>query len=241
MKAVILLAGIGRRMNKKHGDLHKSLIHLHGKPLLFYLVENIRLAGITEIVPVLGYKADEILEYMKGVRGDMHIIPVYNPDYEKTNNLHSLLCAEDKLKEEFVLCNGDMVYDYRILEKLIHDGGSRIAVDNQHKDVFIDSPCVKIEEKILDLGRHIDWKDGDGYAIGVYKFGKDIIYDFFKRGHDLCRENINHGFHDPLRALFHSHSIMPSYVGDYLWTDIDEEEDVSAAGEYLGRLMNDYR
>lgn len=239
MKAVLLLAGRGCRMQGKFRDIHKSLIPLCGKPLLAYLVRNIELVGFSEIVPVLGYKAEDVLKCIDESNKHLKIIPVYNHEYDKTNNLYSLLCAEKELNDEFVVCNGDMVFDYRILEKISKDSGSRIAIYNLHSDQFIDSPRVIIDGKILDLGRHIKWDSGDGYAIGIYKFGYDIAEDFFKEGHKLCDEDSSHGFHDPLRGLFESHTILPTFVNSFLWTDIDEESDVEKAESYLRSLKND--
>ena len=61
MKAVILLAGKGRRIQKTFGPIHKSLIQLNGNTLLSYVISNVQKAGITSAVPVLGYQKNTVL------------------------------------------------------------------------------------------------------------------------------------------------------------------------------------
>lgn len=242
MKAVILLAGVGRRMKGKYENIHKSLIPLDCRSILEYLIKNIKLSGINEIIPVVGYQASEILYCLENCADGLKIEPVYNRKYESTNNLVSLVCAENTINgSDFVLCNGDMVFDYRILNKITEDSGSRVAIDRVHRRDMIDSPAVQINEKIIDLGRHIPRDASDGYAIGVYKFTADIVEDFFKASRILVKEDEKHGFHDPLRILFRDHDIYPTYIENMLWMDVDEESDLDKAQQYIRRMAGDYK
>lgn len=242
MKAVILLAGKGRRIQETLGGEHKALISILGRPSLEYLIKNIKNAGIKDLVPVVGYRGEEVLSFIRMIKGDLNIFPVWNYDYEKTNNLYSLLQAEPVVRgEDFVLINGDMVFDYRLLAKVVRQEGASIAVDTMHYSEDIDSPKVLVKNGFIhDLGRHIEKKMGYGYAVGIYHFSRELAERFFMLSSKLVLKNPDLGFHDPLRYLFHDFSIYPCDTENFLWMDIDEKDDIEKAGRYIKTLEELY-
>lgn len=242
MKAVILLAGKGSRMCKTYGDIHKAMVPLCGHPLLKYLIDNVRRAGIDEIVPVVGYKGEEILSYLQRYREDMRIIPVWNREFQTTNNLVSLLRAQPAVAgEDFIQINGDMIFDYHILSRISRCEGSAVAADVLHYHQETDSPKIVIRKgRIMDLGRHILKEDGHGYAIGIYRFSKELSDKFFMKAKKLVLDNPDMGFHDPLRYFFQDFFVAPCETGEYLWTDVDEAADIKRAEEYVRILENKY-
>ena len=235
MKTVILLAGKGRRMQVEYEGVHKALLPLNGKPLLFYLIDNIRKAGVEEIVPVLGYKGDEVLAYINQYAEDLKVYPVWNHSYLETNNLVSLLQAEKVVAgEDFIQINGDMVFDYRIITKLLNADHSAIAVDITHYSQQLDSPRVLIQDEMIrDLGRHMTIEEANGYAVGLYRFSNTLASVFFKMSKELVQDNPQMGFHEPLRFLFHRYNIIPVITDDMLWMDVDEKADISRAESFL--------
>lgn len=240
MKIVILLAGKGRRIEKM-GLLHKSLIELEGQTLLSHIVQNIEKAGINEIVPIVGYNGEKVLDEINRTKENAEIYPVWNERYNETNNLYSLYQARNILNdEEFISINGDMVFDYHILEQLLCMNGSGIAIDDLRCKLVIDSPGVIIEDgKITDLGRHISEDERGGYAVGIYKYGQNMVRDFFDLSAQMLEKNLNHGFHDPLRTLFSKYPVKVCSVQGYKWTDIDEEGDIDNALNILRAIKCD--
>ena len=238
MKTVILLAGKGRRMQADYEGVHKALLPLNGKPLLFYLINNIRKAGIEEIVPVLGYQGEEVLAHINQYAEDLKVYPVWNQHYSETNNLVSLLKAEKAVTgEDFIQVNGDMVFDYRIITKLLNTDSAAIAVDLADYAIQLDSPRVLIQDNaIRDLGRHMRIEEANGYAVGLYRFSSALASDFFIKSKELIKKNPQMGFHEPLRFLFNRYRIVPVLTEDMLWMDVDEKADISRAEEYLWRM-----
>ena len=238
MKTVILLAGKGRRMQVEYEGVHKALLPLNGKPLLFYLIDNIRKAGVEEIVPVLGYKGDEVLAYINQYAEDLKVYPVWNHSYLETNNLVSLLQAEEVVAgEDFIQINGDMVFDYRIFTKLLNVDSSAIAVDTTDYAGQLDSPRVLIQDNaIRDLGRHMNIEEANGYAVGLYRFSHRLASEFFEMSKELVQENPQMGFHEPLRFLFNRYNIIPVLTEHMLWMDVDEKADISKAEGFLRRM-----
>lgn len=238
MKVVVLLAGKGRRIEKL-GLIHKSLIELEGKSLLSYLIQNIEKAGVDEIIPIVGYNGEAVLNEINNVKKSAMVYPVWNREYNETNNLYSLYQAKEIVNdEEFISINGDMIFDYHILKNIMQSNASSIAVDDLHCKQLIDSPGVIIKDgRIADLGRYITEKERNGYAVGIYKYGKDIVREFFDLSAKMLEENQEYGFHDPLRILFAKYIITACTVQNYSWTDIDEEGDIAKALDVLKAIQ----
>lgn len=238
MKTVILLAGKGRRMNDMKIK-HKSLTMLDANTMLYHLIKNLEKANIKEIIPIVGYHGEFVLDEIEKAKGeDMTITPVWNKEYEKTNNLYSLYQTREMLDgEDFLSVNGDMIFDYRILLEIMQNNGSQIAVDDKEYSEPVDSPGIVVKGgKIVDLGRHIPFSKKNGYAVGIYRYAGDLSPDFFAEAEKMLEKNMNAGFHDPLVRLFPRHFITACSVKEYLWTDIDEEKDIEKAQKILNEI-----
>ena len=242
MKIVLLLAGRGRRLGPITEKRNKCLIRLEGKPMLGHLVERFLFNGLDEIVPIIGYDAERVLNYLtKNFGKKIKLTPIFNPKYEVANNMYSLWCARSILDgDSFVLCNGDLILNKYIIKKLInsHDD-STIMLDIQNKYKDIDSPGTLIEsDRILDIGRHISIKDNGGYAIGLYKFGSALSSIYFNKVKNMLDANMYQaGFHDPLITLLKSCPVYRDSTDGLSWTDIDEKEDIPKAQGLLKTIL----
>lgn len=243
VKVVILLAGKGRRMGAMTDNAHKALVKIHGTPALGHLVNNLIYSKVDEIIPIVGHCSDQILSFLDDYSDKVKVTPVFNNKYNETNNLFSLSCAKDQLKgNQFVVCNGDVLLDREILRGVVNkDGLSAIVVDDTPKKEPIDSPSVIVEDgRIYDLGRHISFEASNGYAIGVYKFSRELSRAFFEEAVKMLDKDLNAGFHDPLPNLFQKFSVYKHSTRKYLWTDIDTFEDIEKARNLHEQICNSY-
>ena len=240
--AVILWAGCGRRIAGRYGGMHKALISLNGEPLLAHLLRNAAKAGVTELVPVVGYRGDTLLAAIESYGGMFQsIIPVYNPDYETTNNLGSLLCGEKLLRDrDFIVVNGDMVFDANILSDIFNVDGNAVAADLHDYGRQLDSPRLLIGEgRIFDIGRHRTIEESQGYAVGIYKFSKDFSAEYFRLGRKLFEARPDAGYHDVLIGCLDRVLFRASPVKKNSWMDVDEPDDVPKAEAMLQRLARE--
>lgn len=243
MKVVLLLAGKGRRLGKLTENKHKAFTLLQGEPLLKHLLVRLMRAGMTKLVPVLGFDKDALYEYVKKIcDGNVEIIFVENKDYSKTNNLGSLLCARPVVEDEsFIVCNGDLVINGDIIKDIIESEylSAIVGDDSKHSEP-IDSPILEIiDNRIYDLGRHISFEKSGGYAIGLYKFGKDLSSVFFDIAQNVFEKNNNSGFHDPLIKLFKDFPVYICSTKERLWMDIDTKEDILLANNILKKIIKE--
>ena len=246
MKVVLLVAGKGRRLNNITKNSHKSLIKLDEYTLLEHLIENFIFAGLTDFVPVVGHCSEQVLSCLnKKYSKEISVNPVYNSKYNESNNLYSLYMAKDILKnEDFIVCNADVIINREILLGMRNKSpnASLIAIDDFDYPAPIDSPGISMNNNtISDLGRHIPFKIKKGYAIGVYRFNKELSKVFFNEAKKLLDQNMEAGFHDPLQKLFNKHPIYKYSVQGYDWMDIDTFSDIDKARNMHQKIISKYK
>lgn len=149
MKAVILAAGRGSRLQELTAEKPKCLTNIGGHPLIAWQVAALRSAGCQEVTVITGYKA----ELLHGF-GDAHR---HNPRWETTNMVQTLLCAADVFTEDVIVSYGDILYGADIAQALSHENGDIvISYDTEWRRLWearFDSPLSDAETfKIDSLG-----------------------------------------------------------------------------------------
>ena len=110
MKAIILAAGCGSRLNKYTKNLPKCMLKINNTTLIEYQVNILKSCGIEDIIIVTGYKNNKI-----NIRG----VKYYNNiDYKNTNMVYSLMCAESEFNDNILVCYSDILYEKRLIECL---------------------------------------------------------------------------------------------------------------------------
>ncbi|WSQ09180.1 glucose-1-phosphate thymidylyltransferase [Streptomyces sp. NBC_01231] len=107
MKALVLSGGAGTRLRPITHTSAKQLVPVANKPVLFYGLEAIAEAGISEVGIVVGDTADEIREAVGD--GSLFGIKVtYIPQEAPLGLAHAVLIAQDFLgDDDFVMYLGD--------------------------------------------------------------------------------------------------------------------------------------
>lgn len=187
MKAVILAAGVGSRLGK---PFPKSLSQLPtGESILGRQIRIIRDWGIKEIIVVVGFKKEFIMEYFPNV------FYSYNPLFYITNTSKSLSHALEDLEEDVIWLNGDVIFDETIIDRIIKNEGNVVAVNS--------AKCGEEEVKykndrkgcLLEISKKV--KDPQGEAVGINKISRKDInlfkdtlrecddQDYFEKGIEL--------------------------------------------------------
>jgi choline kinase len=177
MKAVILCAGLGGRLRPLTEAVPKCLLDVGGESILDRCLRNLEGAGISGVVIVTGYR-NELVEQaaLRSMPGRVSF--VHNADYARTNTAFSLNLALKAMDSDFILVNGDVVFDKAILDDLVrHPCRSCLAVD---QDAALDHEEVKVivrDGRVDKVGKDADPGRSQGEAIGLNKIGADLIAD----------------------------------------------------------------
>ena len=98
MQALILAAGLGKRLAKYTKNNTKCMVEVAGKKLIDHAIASIKKADIKKLVIVTGYKADNLKNYVvENYKGQLDLVFIENKDYAKTNNIYSFYLAKDEL------------------------------------------------------------------------------------------------------------------------------------------------
>lgn len=199
MKAIILAAGKGKRLLPITKEIPKSMIEFAEKSLLERIVNVFRNCKITDISIVVGHNASKI--------NFPNVQIFFNEKYEQTNMLESLFCAEEKIDEAVIISYADIIFEKRILTKLIASEEDITIVvdtnwlkywklrienplDDAHETVRIDkeSNAIYIGQKVKNV------QDVDGHFIGVMKVQKNgikILKDFYHKSKCQATKDYN--------------------------------------------------
>ena len=120
MKALILAAGLGSRLNHETHHLPKALVNVNGKPILSYQIEALIANRINELIVVLGKESEKIVEFFNTYYSDLKVQFIKNPDFDKTNSSYSFWLAKDYLiGGNYIHINCDIIFSQRLLKRLL--------------------------------------------------------------------------------------------------------------------------
>ena len=240
MKGVVLAAGDGGRLRPLTLHTPKVLLDLGGRPLIHYSLEALDAAGITEIVVIVGYEAQQIVDALKGTHPNIDF--VFNEHYDGDNAI-SVNAARSFVKDEpFVLCMGDHPISPEIVKCLLenHDERCVLCVDSTAclSSQVDDGTRVLINSDgfIEDIGKTIDeWSAID---TGVFMM-TDAVFPVID--HLMKQQGVDVGITDMVRFLGASgYPFATCDVSGMFWADVDTPEDYKST-EMLMRQRNGKR
>jgi|SRR3989344_2128930 len=176
MKAIILAAGMGTRLNKYTKELPKCMLEFDGKTLIEHQVEILKSCGIKDIIIVKGYMPEKIQ-----IPGVKYYI---NENYANTNMVETLFSAKKELNDSILVCYADILYEKRIIEKILSSNVDiGVTVDNDYLKYWkarIEKPEEDIESLVIDdKGKIIELGDPNCNInkakvryVGLIKFSK---------------------------------------------------------------------
>lgn len=187
MQALMLAAGKGSRLGRYTKDNTKCMLEVNGKTLLERCIDALKEANINKLVLVLGYKKENVINYIKekGLDKKIEIEYVFNEDYDITNNIYSLFLAKDIFKrEDTVLLESDLIYEPSIIKELIESKYDNAAVLAKYEQ-WMDGTVVTLdsEKNILEFieKQDFDYDKINKYykTVNIYKFSKEYIEKYY--------------------------------------------------------------
>lgn len=185
MQALILAAGMGKRLGRYTQDATKCMVPVNGKTLIEYAIESLVQNNIKKLVIVVGYKSQVLIDFIasrfnEGNLNGMEIQYIENPIFDKTNNIYSLFLACGELvKDDTILLESDLIFKPEIITKLIESPDANSAVVSRFEP-WMDGTCALLDEErnitgILDKA-NFDWKDTNSYfkTVNIYKFSAEF-------------------------------------------------------------------
>ncbi|MEK6935082.1 MAG: phosphocholine cytidylyltransferase family protein [Nanoarchaeota archaeon] len=225
MKAIILAAGMGTRLDKYTKNLPKGMLNFAGKSLIQRQVETLRSCGITDISIITGYMPDKV---------NIKKVKYYNnPDFGNTNMVASLFCAEQELNDEVLVCYADILYEKRIIQQILDsDVDIGVTTDNSYWPYWqarLDNPEEDVEsfiiqdDKVVELGTpDCKLEKARTRYVGLIKFSKKGVKALKK----VYNEN-KEKFWDKDVPWLNSKSFKKAYMTDMIQSLINKNHEVN--------------
>ncbi len=238
MQAIILAAGLSKRLRPLTDSTPKCLLEVGGKTILEMTINNVLKNGINEFVMVTGYRENMIKEFISNNYPHLNITYITNPDYENNNNSYSLWMTMHYITGASILLDSDILFDFRIISKILEsEHPTCLAVNTAHElgdeeiKVIIDSSY-----KIQHIGKELDPQKCFGESIGIEKFSRGF---FKKLGEVLERKivkenNVNEFYEKSFQELYDSGNAMYAIdVSEYKSMEIDFPADLNRAEDEI--------
>lgn len=240
MQAIILAAGMGRRLGALTKDNTKCMVEVNGVKLIDRIIGQLDRHRLSRIVIVTGYKGDELESYLRERYGESKRIEfIRNPVFDKTNNIYSLYLAKDALAEEdTLLLESDLIVEDAVLDRIIEAPGKDLALVDKYQTwmdgtmLTIDADCNIMSFVPKQAFRYED--RGHYYkTVNIYKFSRDFAvrqYIPFLEAYSRVMGN-NEYYEQVLRVLtlIDRSTLKALPLDGEKWYEIDDIQDLDIA------------
>lgn len=244
MQALMLAAGMGKRLGKYTQNGTKCMVCVNGKSLIEYAIESLQKTGIEKFIIVTGYKSEVLKKFIaekfpKEKLGNLKISYIENTVYDKTNNIYSLYLARNELaKDDTILLESDIIFDSDIIKKLLKSSDENLAVVS-HFERWMDGTCTLLDEANNIVGMidkaHFRYEDLAQYykTVNIYKLSKEFSKNYyvpFLEAYQIAFGK-NDYYEQVLKVLsFLSNETLKALIVDESsWYEIDDAADLKIA------------
>ena len=172
MKAVILSAGQGKRLLPLTADCPKCILPVRGRSMIEWQIDELAKCGISQVSVVLGFRADKVERLLHERYGSHRVKTIYNDAYAVSDNLVSCWAARDEMHSDFVLLNGDTLFEAAVMQLLLDTQFHPVTVAISHKNDY-DADDMKVELdgcRLVKIGKDLIPDQIDGESIGMILF-----------------------------------------------------------------------
>ena len=242
--AVILAAGVGRRLAPLTSERPKALLELDGGNLLERSIGALAGTGFAEAVVVTGHRADLVEEFVGSRSWGLRVTCRLNPAFATANNIVSFLAAADVMSDGFCLLNSDIVFDGGILADLAAEPeGNRLVVDAD-EPLGDEEMKVELDERgaIRRISKQLPPEECAGEYIGIARFdaeGARAVVGAARRLVGQGRTDLY--YEDAIDAVATQVQPTPLPTRGREWTEIDDLDDYRRAVTIAARLGSPQR
>jgi len=231
MKAVILAAGVGKRLKPFTNDLPKAFISMVGSSLIYYSLNNIRFAGINTVIIVTGFRESFFKKKLGSKYNNMDIIYVSNNEYASTGSMYSLSKTEGIIDEDIILLESDLLYEKRAITGLINFSYPDVILTSSIRGSG-DEVYIYMDDcgYLTNLGKNIQKNNANGELVGISKISLSFLKKLYNRANqDYKIGDKNYHYEEVIYELSKEHPVKCLFIKDLLWTEIDTCKDLEKA------------
>lgn len=249
MQAIILAAGMGKRLKELTDDNTKCMVKVNGVTMIERMLRQLDELKLSSIVIVVGYKGKELIDYIETLNVKTPIVYVSNEIYYKTNNIYSLYLARNYLlKEDTLLLESDLIFEDAVLERIVKDPYPSLALVAKYES-WMDGTVVTIDEdnNIRSfLGKkQFKFEDIKNYykTVNIYKFSREFSNSHYVPFLEAYSKALgdNEYYEQVLKVitLLEKPEIKASVLENEQWYEIDDIQDLDIAESIFTTSVDD--
>lgn len=239
MQAVILAAGMGKRLKALTADNTKCMVKVNGVTLIERVLRILDKKNLSRIVIVVGYKGRNLIDFISELDIATPVEYIENPIYDKTNNIYSLALAKEYLiNEDTLLFESDLIFEESVVDALIEDERDTLALVDKFES-WMDGTCTILDENdcIVDfvLGKYLNFVEKDNYykTVNIYKFSshfsRNTYIPFLEAYSKAMGFNEYYESVIKLIAMLETKEIRVKRLNGQKWYEIDDIQDLDIA------------
>lgn len=222
MKAIIMAAGVGKRLQSLNINKPKCLIAVGSTTLIRRSVNLLVSKGISDITVIVGFKGHLI-------RNELNNDVAYfeNPDFHSTNSIKSLWYAKDLLEDDVLLLNGDLYYEHVILDYAINQTNPVVMLADSTRIDNADYRFSFRDGQIDQFGKHLTNQETDGEYIGIVRIDQCFIKMFKETLEEMITAGKSNIWWEDVLYSFIAEQIPIHYfdVAGTFWSEVDTLQD----------------
>ena len=239
MQAIILAAGMGKRLKELTQNNTKCMVKVNGVSLIDRMLHQIERKKLSKIVIVVGYEGKKLIDYIRTLNIKTPITYVENPIYDKTNNVYSLALAKEYLcQDDTLLFESDLIFEDEVIDLLIDDSRETLALVDKYES-WMDGTCVKLADddsiEAFVPGKKFKYAEIKDYykTVNIYKFSKHFSETHYVPFLDAYQAALgeNEYYEQVLRviAMLDTPMIKAKRLNGQKWYEIDDIQDLDIA------------
>lgn len=185
MQAIILAAGMGKRLKELTSNATKCMVEVNGEMMIHKTLMHLEKLNLNKIVLVVGYEGQQLMDYVNSLGLKTPVEYVVNDVYDKTNNIYSLYLAKEYLlQDDTLLLESDLVYEEAVIRKLVDMPYPSLVLVDKFES-WMDGTCITVDEddNITSFvsKREFDFTKTDEYykTVNLYKFSKNFSEKYY--------------------------------------------------------------
>ena len=239
MQAIILAAGMGKRLKDLTQDNTKCMVKVNGMTMIERSLRILDKKHLSRIVIVVGYEGQKLIDYVETLQITTPICYIDNPIYNKTNNIYSLALASEYLcSEDTLLLESDLIFEESLIDTLLEDPRETLALVDKFES-WMDGTCMELDEEdcIVNFipGKYLKFEEKENYykTVNIYKFSqhfsKNTYVPFLSAYEKAMGENEYYESVIKLIALLETKEIRAKRLSGQIWYEIDNIQDLNIA------------
>ena len=239
MQAIILAAGMGKRLGEYTKNNTKCMVPVNGVPLIDRVLQQLSGLNLSRVVIVVGYEGQKLIDYIGNEYNGLKIEYIFNKIYDKTNNIYSLALAKDKMQEDdTLLLESDLIFDDRLFSLVVDNPYPNLALVAKY-EAWMDGTMVQIDDERnivnfvpKEAFRH---EQADSYykTVNIYKLSKEFSANRYVPFLEAYMKAIgnNEYYENVLRILsfLDCKDLKALPITDEKWYEIDDKQDLDIA------------